>query len=63
MQHYLKPPTALGDTPAATREAMLITFFHWGFHAWAVYDVIDVVGEQTNRYSKDLPPERMGDHN
>lgn len=43
MQHYLKPPTALGDTPAATREAMLITFFHWGFHAWAVYGVMGLV--------------------
>ena len=40
MQHYLKPPTAVGGTPAAAREAMLTTFFHWGFHAWAIYGVM-----------------------
>jgi choline/glycine/proline betaine transport protein len=31
MQHYLKPPTVEGGTPLAAREAMLMTFFHWGF--------------------------------
>ncbi|AMR81276.1 BCCT family transporter [Cupriavidus nantongensis] len=43
MQHYLKPPTATGGTPQAAREAMLMTFFHWGFHAWAVYGVMGLV--------------------
>ncbi|WP_174769979.1 BCCT family transporter [Paraburkholderia hayleyella] len=43
MQHYLKPPTVAGSTPAAAREAMLTTFFHWGFHAWAVYGVMGLV--------------------
>jgi choline/glycine/proline betaine transport protein len=43
MQHYLKPPTAVGGTPAAAREAMLTTFFHWGFHAWAIYGVMGLV--------------------
>ncbi|WP_133667651.1 BCCT family transporter [Paraburkholderia sp. BL10I2N1] len=40
MQHYLKPPTVPGGTPAAAREAMLMTFFHWGIHAWAIYGVM-----------------------
>ncbi len=40
MQHYLAPPTADGGTPQAAREAMLMTFFHWGFHAWAIYGVM-----------------------
>ncbi len=43
MQHYLKPPMAEGGTPQAAREAMLMTFFHWGFHAWAVYGVMGLV--------------------
>nr|WP_234819047.1 BCCT family transporter [Cupriavidus metallidurans] len=43
MQHYLKPPTVEGGTPLAAREAMLMTFFHWGFHAWAVYGVMGLV--------------------
>ncbi|WP_458215626.1 BCCT family transporter [Paracidovorax citrulli] len=43
MQHFLKPPLAEGGTTAAAREAMLMTFFHWGFHAWAVYGVMGLV--------------------
>ncbi|CAJ0804757.1 Glycine betaine/proline betaine transporter BetS [Ralstonia mannitolilytica] len=40
MQHYLQPPTASPQTALAAREAMLTTFFHWGFHAWAIYGVM-----------------------
>lgn len=40
MQHYLQPPTASPQTAVAAREAMLTTFFHWGFHAWAIYGVM-----------------------
>ena len=43
MQHYLRPPTVPGGTPEAAREAMLVTFFHWGFHAWAIYGVMGLV--------------------
>ncbi len=43
MQHYLAPPLQAGGTPQAAREAMLMTFFHWGFHAWAVYGVMGLV--------------------
>lgn len=43
LQHYLKPPTALPDTPDAAREALQSTFFHWGFHAWAVYGTMGLV--------------------
>lgn len=43
MQHYLAPPLQAGSTPLAAREAMLMTFFHWGFHAWAVYGVMGLV--------------------
>ncbi|WP_084153694.1 BCCT family transporter [Simplicispira psychrophila] len=43
LQHFLKPPTQIGGTPAAAREAMQVTFFHWGFHAWAVYGTMGLV--------------------
>ncbi len=43
LQHYLKPPTVVGGTPEAAREALESTFFHWGFHAWAVYGTMGLV--------------------
>ena len=43
MQHYLSPPTVPGGTPEAAREAMPSTFFHWGFHARAIYGVMGLV--------------------
>lgn len=43
LQHFLRPPTSLGGTPAAAREALEVTFFHWGFHAWAVYGTMGLV--------------------
>ncbi len=41
MYHFASPP--LGAEPnstASARQAMTITLFHWGFHAWAIYAVI-----------------------
>ncbi|GHC70295.1 BCCT family transporter [Limoniibacter endophyticus] len=38
--HYAVPPTADPMTIAAQREAMSVTFFHWGIHAWAIYAVV-----------------------
>jgi choline/glycine/proline betaine transport protein len=40
IQHYAKPPVGTGSTIESAREAMVLTFFHWGFHAWAIYIVI-----------------------
>jgi choline/glycine/proline betaine transport protein len=40
MYHYLAPPTMDGESIAAAKESMKITFFHWGFHAWAIYIVV-----------------------
>lgn len=37
---YNAPPTGEKDTIAAAQEAMRITFFHWGLHAWAIYAVV-----------------------
>lgn len=38
--HFMKPPVAESRSIAAVREAMSVTFFHWGVHAWAVYGVV-----------------------
>lgn len=43
VMHFLAPPTADAGTIAAMREAMKMTFFHWGFHAWAIYAVVALI--------------------
>ncbi|SMQ86308.1 choline/glycine/proline betaine transport protein [Devosia lucknowensis] len=40
MTHYMLPPTAEPRSVAAVREAMAVTFFHWGIHAWAIYAIV-----------------------
>jgi len=40
IMHFTSPPVGEGGTVEAAREAMKITFFHWGIHAWAIYAVI-----------------------
>jgi len=40
LMHFADPPVGQGGTINAAREAMTITFFHWGVHAWAIYAVI-----------------------
>lgn len=39
VMHYLEPATATAQTDEAMYEAMEITFFHWGFHPWAIYAI------------------------
>ncbi|MFP4244770.1 MAG: BCCT family transporter [Ectothiorhodospira sp.] len=40
VMHYTSPPTGDGETVEAARQAMSITLFHWGVHAWAIYGVV-----------------------
>ncbi len=40
IMHYSSPPTQEGLTVGAAQQAMRITFFHWGIHAWAIYAVV-----------------------
>ncbi|WP_426050672.1 BCCT family transporter [Brevundimonas sp. SL161] len=40
IQHYATPPEAPPGTFDAAREAMVITFTHWGVHAWAIYALV-----------------------
>jgi choline/glycine/proline betaine transport protein len=40
IQHYAQPPVGEGRTIESARQAMVLTFFHWGLHAWAIYIVV-----------------------
>jgi choline/glycine/proline betaine transport protein len=43
LSHYVTPPEAggvPGSTDPAARQAMELTLFHWGLHAWAIYVVV-----------------------
>ncbi|MBD3275481.1 MAG: BCCT family transporter, partial [Candidatus Marinimicrobia bacterium] len=40
MFHYVANPLVEPGTIEAAREAMNITFLHWGFHPWAVYALV-----------------------
>jgi len=43
VMHFLAPPVGDAGTIAAAREAMRITFFHWGLHAWAIYAIVALI--------------------
>ncbi|MCB5363048.1 choline BCCT transporter BetT [Pusillimonas sp. CC-YST705] len=43
LMHMLSPPVGEGGTAAAAREAIKITFFHWGLHAWAIYAIVALI--------------------
>jgi choline/glycine/proline betaine transport protein len=38
--HFQNPPMGEGGTAEAADQAMAITFFHWGIHAWAIYALV-----------------------
>jgi choline/glycine/proline betaine transport protein len=43
LNHLINPPSISGEVAegiAAADQAMSLTFFHWGLHAWAIYVVI-----------------------
>lgn len=43
LTHYINPPASLGvdgATAPAANQALSLTLFHWGLHAWAIYVVV-----------------------
>lgn len=38
--HLTDPPIEEAGTTAAATDAMRLTFFHWGLHAWGIYIVV-----------------------
>ncbi|WP_346837245.1 choline BCCT transporter BetT [Microbulbifer sp. SAOS-129_SWC] len=43
VMHYLSPPVGETGTVEAARQAMVLTFFHWGFHAWSIYAIVALI--------------------
>ncbi|WP_301899048.1 BCCT family transporter [Pseudidiomarina terrestris] len=43
VMHFLSPPVVESGTTEAAREAMKVTFFHWGLHAWAIYAIVALI--------------------
>ncbi|MDR2195402.1 MAG: BCCT family transporter [Gallionellaceae bacterium] len=42
LDHFLSPPSGAGGTVEAARQAMVLSFLHWGMHGWALYALIGV---------------------
>lgn len=40
VMHFLKPPHGEGSSVEAAGQAMTLTYFHWGLHAWAIYAIV-----------------------
>ncbi|MDX5372785.1 MAG: choline BCCT transporter BetT [Pseudomonadaceae bacterium] len=43
LMHFTAPPVGEAGTVQAAREAMKLTFFHWGLHAWAIYAIVALI--------------------
>ncbi len=43
VMHYIAPPVGDPETIQAATEAMRLTFFHWGLHAWAIYAIVGLI--------------------
>ncbi|TRW48122.1 BCCT family transporter [Aliidiomarina halalkaliphila] len=41
--HYAAPPEGAALTVDAAKQAMQISYFHWGFHIWAIYGLVGLV--------------------
>ncbi len=41
--HFTQAPGNVPGSPSAARHAMVMSIFHWGVHAWAVYSVAALV--------------------
>lgn len=40
LYHFIKPPLGESGTIESAKQAMQLSFLHWGLHAWAVYAVV-----------------------
>jgi choline/glycine/proline betaine transport protein len=54
MLHFIAPREANPETVAAAKEALTLTYFHWGLHGWALYVVVGL-GLAFFSYRHDLP--------
>ena len=54
VMHFLSPPVGEGGTAQAAAEAIQLSYFHWGFNAWATYAAVAMVLAYF-AYRHDLP--------
>lgn len=54
MWHLLYPPHAEAGSTEAIRDAMGVTFLHWGLHAWAIYAIV-ALALAFFAFNRDLP--------
>ncbi|MEM6708944.1 MAG: BCCT family transporter [Pseudomonadota bacterium] len=54
VMHLLQPPNSSNDDLETAREAMRLTFFHWGIHGWAIYGIVAAMLAYFG-YRQDLP--------
>ncbi len=40
LYHFMAPPLGEAETVEAAKQAMSISFLHWGLHAWAIYTIV-----------------------
>ncbi|SFU42095.1 BCCT family transporter [Xenorhabdus koppenhoeferi] len=43
VMHYLSPPVGTPESIEAAKQAIKLTFFHWGLHAWAIYAIVALI--------------------
>ena len=43
VMHFLSPPVGDAGSLETAKEAMTLTFFHWGLHAWAIYAIVALI--------------------
>ncbi|KEQ15425.1 choline transporter [Endozoicomonas montiporae] len=41
--HFISPPVGDPGNLEAAKQAMTLTFFHWGLHAWAIYAIVALI--------------------
>lgn len=54
IKHFMEPVKAKPETIAAMNEGMMYSFFHWGFHPWAIY-IIFALGIAYFHFRHKLP--------
>jgi choline/glycine/proline betaine transport protein len=43
VMHFMDPPVGDPGTIEAAQDAMRLTFFHWGLHAWSIYAIVALI--------------------
>ena len=40
LYHFMAPPLGEAETLESAKQAMNLSFLHWGLHAWAIYTIV-----------------------